>query len=77
MRYTTTMTPQIVATIKDLISHGVGLREIERRVNISYYAVWCVKEGAYDNAKPIKEAIRRVGNFFEWDGTDLITGFTL
>jgi hypothetical protein len=48
-----TITPEKINEVKTLL-HCMGLRETARKVNISYYTVWCISQGKYDSYEPLQ-----------------------
>lgn len=68
MTYTIKITTDKVREVKGKLKL-FGIRETARQSNISYYTAWCIKEGKYDNEKPLQE--RQVNCFSRCP----ITGF--
>ena len=45
---------------------ALSLRDISRTTGISFYTVWCIKQGKYDTNEPLKAKVIK-GRFFNVD----------
>jgi hypothetical protein len=68
MIYTWKITEPLVIRVKELLENN-SKREVARRVGVSFYTVWCISMGKYDNNEPLHGKIM--------EGRCPITGFKL
>ena len=74
MTYLKSITDKRIQLVKGLLGYH-SLREIERKTGLSYYSVWCIKEGKYDHKNPLQEKKKvSVRMFNEGEYYDWITG---
>lgn len=65
MRRIETITPRKVEKVKKMLSYG-SLRRVSTVSGVSYYTVWCISKGLYDQPGPLQIKKTEERNKFSW-----------